>query len=429
MTTAPRLRRRAMGGAATVAAFSLVAACSSGGGAQTEPVSPTTGELDSDVTITYAVQAFAHDALRPIVDQFTAETGIEVVLESGPSTGQDLLTQLVPSFQAGESPYDVIDADDPAGAALMAGGWLMPLGDDVTAAYLEDLSEGMAESHEMWNTKDGQSYRLYHNFEPGYYWVNMPLLEAHGQSVPTTWDELEQLGEALSPEGIYAFADAASRPGLTFVYLAYLTAQAGGNLYEFDEGTRTAFEFAKRLVDSGAFPQDAVTWNYDQSNAAYMGDRVATMRQWPFFADVSRGNTEWFAEEKVTIAAPPAGPAGAKTWAGGWGMAIPKAAAHPAEAAAFVEFMNRPDVAVQLAKAHSFFITARTSVLTEMAGDGLVAHLKEYADNGYLAPRPFHPQAAQAETIVDEVGQAYLTGQMDLDTAMERGRAEIEALG
>src|SRR5690606_19810880 len=407
----------AIGGALALTAGTL-AGCAAGG---EEP-----GGGDE---ITYAVQAFSHDAIRPIVDEFTAETGITVKLESGPSSGADLLTQLVPAFNSGTSPYDVIDADDPAGAALVAGGWLEPLGDDVTGAYLDDLSEGMAESHELWNVADGNTYRLYHNYELGYSWANEQLLSAHGLTAPTTWDEIEQVGEALKPEGIYAFGDAASKPGLTFVYLAYLTAQAGGDIYAADSGTREAFEFAKDLVDKGYFPKDALTWTYDQSNAAYMSDQLATMRQWTFFNDVAPGNAEWYAADKAVIVDPPAGPAGAKTWAGGWGMAVPKSAKNKDAAMKFVEWMNQPEHAVELATASSFFVTARTSVLSELGDDGIVAALKHYADSGFIVPRPYHPQAAQAETIVDDIGQSYLTGQLDGDEAMQQLKSQIVAVG
>jgi multiple sugar transport system substrate-binding protein len=387
------------------------------------------GAIHKGVTITYAVQSFSHQAIQPIVDEFTKQTGVKVKLESGPATGQDLLTQLVPSFNAGKTPYDVLDADDPAGAALVAGGWLSPLPADVTKAYDADLSAGMKAGQKQWNVVDGKTYRLYHNWDMGYTFVNQPLLAAHGLKAPTTWAELDDNAKALKGAGIYSFADAASKPGLTFVYLAYLTAQSGGDLYKFDDKTRQAFEFAKKLIDDGAFPKDALTWTYDQSNAAYMANKVATMRQWPFFTDVAPANKAWYAPAKATITPPAAGPAGAKTWAGGWGMTVPKASTHKAEAMAFVKYMNSPEVAVKLAQASSFFTPARTSVLTQLGDKGLVKAMKEYSDAGYVTPRPYHPRAAQAETVIDEVGQAYLTGQISLDDAMSRGKQEIEALG
>jgi ABC-type glycerol-3-phosphate transport system substrate-binding protein len=400
-----------------------VAGCAGSGGGSEQ------GGDGGSKEIVYAVQAFAHEAIQPIIDEFTDETGIKVKLEGGPATGQDLLTQLVPAFTSGTTPYDVVDADDPAGAALVAGGWLEPLGDDATADYLADLSEGMKQSHEEWNVVDGESYRVYHNYELGYYWANEELLSEHGLEAPTTWAEIESVGAELKKDGIYAFADAAAKPGLTFVYLAYMAAQAGGNIYEADAGTKEAFEFAKKLVDEGYFPEDAITWNYDQSNAAYMEDKVATMRQWTFFDGVSQANTEWYSPEKAVIVDPPAGPAGSKTWAGGWGMSIPKASKHIEEAKQFVAWMNQPEIAARLAEASSFFISSRTSVLDAMGESGIVAALKHYSDSGFVVPRPFHPQAAQAEAIVDDIGQSYLTGQIDIDEAMQRLADEIAALG
>jgi len=419
MRTSKRMVRAAIAGVAVLPLVALAACTSSGDDG---------GTPEEGVTITYAVQGFAHEAIAPIVQEFTDETGITVELVDGPASGQDLLTQLVPAFTSGTTPYDVIDADDPAVAALIAGGWLEPLGDEVTADYLADLSEGMLDSHEQWNVVDGESYRLYHNYELGYYWVNQETLDAYGVPVPTTWEELESAGETLKQQGVYVFADAAAKPGLTFVYLAYLAAQAGGDIYAADEGTRTAFEFAKSLIDNGYFPEEAVTWNYDQSNAAYMEDTVATMRQWTFFDGVAQANTAWFTPEKAVIADPPAGPAGSKTWAGGWGMAVPAAGEHKEEAKQFVAWMNTPEIATRLAEASSFFITSRTSVLDALGGEGIVAALKHYSDSGFVVPRPFHPKAAQAEAIVDDIGQSYLTGQITIDEAMDRLKTEIAAL-
>lgn len=387
------------------------------------------GSSEDDGTIVYAVQAFTHDAIRPIIDEFTAQTGIAVRLEGGPASGQDLLTQLVPAFNSGSTPYDVVDVDDPAGAALVAGGWLEPLDDALPAELAADLTPGMTEATNTWNVKDGKTLRVYHNWDVGYYWVREDVLSGHDLAVPASWDDLTSVGETVKREtGMYAMADAASKPGLTFVYLAYLAAQAGGDLYAFDDGTRRAFAFAKELIDRELAPRDMLTWTYDQLNAAYMQDQLLSMREWPFFDGVAAGNADWYAPEKVRIVPPPAGPGGAKTWAGGWGYAIPTASAKKEQAKKFVNFMTSNEVAVRLAEASSFFVTARSSVMAAMAGSPLINALREYADGGHIAPRPYHPQAARAETVVDDVGQAYLSGQMDLDAAMAEGAQRIADL-
>ncbi|QSB17245.1 extracellular solute-binding protein [Natronosporangium hydrolyticum] len=407
-------------GAGAAAAGPVLSGCGNGGSSSSD---------SGDDTIVYAVQAFAHDAIRPIIDEFTAETGITVELEGGPASGQDLLTQLVPAFNSGTTPYDVVDVDDPAGAAMVAGGWLEPLDDALPDELADDLTDGMAEGTATWNTVDGNIMRVYHNWELGYHWLRSDVLADLDLAAPTSWDELITIGEEVKQQtGMYALGDAASKPGLTFVYLAYLAAQSGGDLYAFDSRIEEAFAFARELIDRELFPRDALTWTYDQLNSSYMQDNLLSMRQWTFFDGVAADNTDWYAEEKVLITPPPAGPGGALTWAGGWGYAIPTASTKKEQAKQFVRFMSGNEVAVRLAEASSFFISARTSVLDALGDSGIVAAMREYSEGGHVAPRPFHPQAARAETIIDDIGQAYLAGQMDLDEAMSEGAARIDDL-
>ena len=64
-------------------------------------------------------------------------------------------------------------------------------------------------------------------------------------NVPASWDEVVSTGrKRKATTGMYAFADAAGKPGLTFVHLAHPAAQAGGRIYSSDAGTRRAFQFA-----------------------------------------------------------------------------------------------------------------------------------------------------------------------------------------
>jgi hypothetical protein len=46
-----------------------------------------------------------------------------------------------------------------------------------------------------------------------------------------------------------------------------------------------------------------------------------------------------------------------------------------------------------------------------------------------LVPRPYHPRQADAEVVVDDVGQLYLTKQMTLAEALKAGKDRIAALG
>ena len=69
----------------------------------------------------------------------------------------------------------------------------------------------------------------------------------------------------------------------------------------------------------------------------------------------------------------------------------------------------------------------RKSILDVMT-EGLPVYMKLYSDNNTLVPRPYHPKQADAEVVVDDVGQLYLTNQMSLADAMKTGQERIAAL-
>jgi multiple sugar transport system substrate-binding protein len=415
------LRHAAILGLGSSSLGALLTAC--GGGEE----KPTGKEAN---TITWSVQSFAHEALQPFLTEFKDKTDITVKLESGPATAQDVMTKLIPAFSSGTTPYDVVDVGDPDGEAFIRGGWLESLDSVLSADFWDDFSPSMKESTATWSQVDGKTYRIYHNWELGYFWNRKDILGGLNLEIPTTWDELVEVGtKAKQREQMFGFADAASKPGLMFVYLAYLTAQAGGNLYEFDEGTRNAFKFAHDLIyEHEIFPKEALTWSYDQLNASYTGDKLLTMREWTFFWDVAAGQKQWYKPEKANVSLPPAGPGGAKTWAGGWGWSVPKFTEKKEAALEFIKFISSKENAPRLAKANSFFATARNSVLQELGNEGILQYMKLYTEKGAVTPRPYTQQSAKAETVVDDVGQGYLTNQMDLDTAMQQGKQRIAAL-
>jgi multiple sugar transport system substrate-binding protein len=219
------------------------------------------------------------------------------------------------------------------------------------------------------------------------------------------------------------------KPGLPFVYLAYLTAQAGGDIFKFDEATATAFQYCYDLIHTHMIMSESVlNQDYTQQNDLYMKDRVAMMRQWPYFWSVVRDNTEWYQEGRADIVLPPAGPAGPKTWWGGWGFSVPTHAPNLEAAKDLIAWVTNAKNAPILAQGQSWFVMPRPSILAVMT-EGLPVYMKLYADNNCLVPRPYNPRQAEAEVVVDDVGQLFLTKQMSLADAMTMGQERIAALG
>src|SRR5215218_7218979 len=159
-----------------------------------------------------------------------------------------------------------------------------------------------------------------------------------------------------------------------------------------------------------------------------MNGHVAFMRQWPFVWDVSRGDTARYKEGMAEIALPPAGPAGAKSWWGGWGFSVPKFAPNKEEALDLIGFITAPENISRMALKQSFLATPRASILEALGDGGLAPYMKLYADNDVPSPRPFHEKIAEAQAVVDDVGSLYLTNQSALEDAIKTGKERIGQL-
>ena len=174
--------------------------------------------------------------------------------------------------------------------------------------------------------------------------------------------------------------------------------------------------------------ENVLIQDYTQQNDLYMKDKAAMMRQWPYFWGVSRDNKDWFKEGKAEIALHPAGPAGIKTWMGGWGFSLPKFSKEMDAAKDLIAFITNNANAPTLANGQSWFVMPRKSILAVMKG-GLVPYMGLYTDNNALVPRPYSPRQSDAEVVVDDIAQLFLTKQSSLADALKQGKERMAALG
>jgi ABC-type glycerol-3-phosphate transport system substrate-binding protein len=385
-------------------------------------------------TVVLAIQSFAHDAIKAVLPDFQSKTGLTVQLEEGPASGIDMLTKYSTAFAAGNSPVDVLSDADESSPAFMRAGWLEPLDDVIPQETWDDFPESFKSQIEIWHSFEGKRYRVPHEFAIGYFFTRKDLLDSMKLTAPTTWQELVDTGKKVTDaaKGVWATTDGLAKPGLLYVFVAYLAAQTGGEVFKLDDATGQAIQFLYDMIYTHKiFPETALNDDYNAQNELYMKDKIMFMRQWPFFQSVAEGNTDWFKPEKMVITLPPAGSAGAKAWWGGWGFDVPKAAPNLDGAKELIKYLTSPQVIPLLAQGQSWFIVPRASILKAFEGKNnpIVTAMGEYAKAGVPSPRPFHPKVSEAQTIVENIASLFLTKQSSLADALKSGQEQIAALG
>lgn len=399
----------------------IISGCSSKRPSGKEIVLGTTG---------YAAEAF-NKILYDL--DFTGQTGLKVKVRTRPTTTNELLTQMVSAVQAGTSPYDVLDFEDAVAISLTRAGWLLPLDELITDEIWKDYTSPLLEMTKVWDQKDGETFRIHHNFEICYWWYRKDWFDQKGIDIPKTWEDVKHMGEVFTDKkkGIWATEEAMQKNTFLDVYTSWITRQAGGNLYEVDNAFRLALQYIHDLMYKyNVLNSACLQKNYDQQNNDYIANHVAFMRQWPFFYDVAQHHPSWYAPEKVTCGLPPVGPGGksVSTYAAGWGYGIPKTAQNVAGAKTLIKFLIANENASRMVKYSSWFLNARHSVLKASSENSLSKYLKTYMDAGVVTTRPFHSKYTEAVAILENIASGFLTNQYNLDKAVSQAKEQMKQL-
>jgi len=429
---------RIAGGAAAGAALAA-AGVKAADAASTQPGSSlNVPNLQQARKVRIAVGGWAEQNMKDLLAKtdFTKKTGIDVEIVLRTDTKETELTRIASAVQAGTSPYDVIDFEDELTTSLSQAGYVIGIDDLIPQEVWDDFSPEMVAYSKTWSAYKGETFRLIHNWEMPYWWYRKDWFDAQKAEVPKTWEDVAKLGKVFTDEGkgVWATEDGLIKGAFLNVYLAWVTLQAGGNPFDVGDPYKTALQYVYDLMYTNKTMNPAsLQKDYNQQNGDYVADKVAFMRQWPFFGDVARSkdNEKWFAEDKVAVAVPPVGPGGkaGSTYPAAWGFGIIKTSPNIAEAKELVKFLATKDVAVEAMKVGFWFLNARKSVLAAAPQDNwLVKQLKMYTDAGVIGVRPYHPRFVEALTILEDTASAYLTKQMSLDDTLKQAKDQLAAL-
>jgi multiple sugar transport system substrate-binding protein len=385
-----------------------------------------------------AVGGWAEQNMKDLLAKtdWSKQSGIDVEIVLRTDTKETELTRLASAVQAGTSPYDVIDFEDELTTSFSQAGYVIGLDDLLPADFWDDFSPEMIAYSKIWSTYKGETFRIIHNWEMPYWWYRKDWFDSKGVAVPTSWDDVKTMGKVFTDEGkgVWASEDGLIKGAFLNVYLAWVTLQAGGNPFDVGDPYKAALQYTYDLMyTDNVLNPASLQKDYNQQNGDYIADKVAFMRQWPFFGDVARSadNQAWFGDDKVLVALPPVGPGGkaGSTYPAGWGFGIVKTSPNLAEAKELLKWLVSKETAVEAMKVGFWFLNARKSVLAAAPQDNwLVKQMKMYTDAGVIGVRPFHPRFVEALTILEDTAAAYLTKQISIDESMKQAKDRLAQL-
>lgn len=208
--------------------------------AETEAASDLTG---TTISVAAIETAYGADMWKEVAAAFTEETGINVEL----LTSKNLEDEIGPSMQGGEYP-DVIHLATGREAALteqfIKGNMIADITDVLSMTVpgedkivSDKIAPGFTETSLTNPYGDGKTYLAPMFYSPCGLFYNAGLLEEKGWEVPTTWDEMWELGDKAKAEGIYLFTYPTT--GYFDAFLYALLYSAGGPEF-FDQATTYA---------------------------------------------------------------------------------------------------------------------------------------------------------------------------------------------
>ncbi len=377
--------------------------------------------------------ADSNETFRRVVDQFTKETDIGVTYEIAPAdylTWQQFMTTRLAS---GDTTTDAFHCDDFQAAIYGAAGWLVDLGPTIQKYNIDlaDWPTTLVTDVSVWK---GKLYRLPWGNDTEIFFYRTDYFEEAGVKPPTTWAELLEVGAKLTDadKDRWGIALCGQKNGILGNEIQHWTNQAGGAINRLDDpGSREALifykeMFAKHKIAPPSVPQE----DYGSVFQGWLGNKYAMWWCWDGFLGSMRTNKDFW-KNQVSAFLPPMGPKNAQTITGCWGWAISGYSQKKELAEEWVAFTARPDIMkMQILRGR---VPARMSLWADKEVQDLApssVFLNELAKAGpdSVKARPVTPSIQEIYDAAEQNIHAYLTDQVDIDTAIDNAMKKIKPI-
>ncbi|MEM9782449.1 MAG: ABC transporter substrate-binding protein [Pseudomonadota bacterium] len=297
-----------------------------------------------EISISCGALGIELELCKAATERWAEETGHTVNVISTPNSSTERLALYQQILAAGASDIDVFQIDvvwpGILGTHFID---LAPFAGGVEAEHFEAIVAN--------NTVDGELKAMPLYTDAGVLYYRSDLLEKHGQTVPTTWEELGEAARVVMAAERAAGADRLwgfvfqGRPyeGLTCNGLEWIDAFGGGTIVDADGEITVANDAAVAALDTVAgFMADIVppgTLNYteEESRGVFQSGNAVFMRNWPYAWALSQSDDSPVKGKVGVTALPKGGVDGQNTGTlGGWNLAVSKYSDHPEIAADLV---------------------------------------------------------------------------------------------
>lgn len=303
-----------------------------------------------------------------LAEQFAAQTGYTVIPKLTPQSATLRLHLLRELFLTRSTDLDVVMVDVIWPGILAEE--LLDLTPYFSAAELADFFPEIVAN----NTVGGRLLAIPWFTDAGLLYYRTDLLERYGFSgPPTTWEELEQMAQAIQ-EGERAAGNpnfwgfvwqGRAAESLTCNALEWLASEGAGTIIEPDgrisvnnASSIAALERARRWIGTISPPQ-TLSMGEEDTRAVWEAGNAAFMRNWPYA--YALGQREGSAVRgRFDVMPLPQGAAGSAATLGGWQLAVSRHSRFPREAVELVRFMTSSEAQKFRAIAGSYNPTRRS---------------------------------------------------------------------
>jgi multiple sugar transport system substrate-binding protein len=343
--------------AATLAATMMLslAACGSTGSTDDSSSSSDASTSSSDVTLTVAIwDTNQEPGLREIMDDFTAETGINVDIQITP--WKDYWTMLEAATTGGNMPDVFWMHSQQIGTYSEYDDILLDLSDKIAESDIIDLSKFQSDIVELYGTEDGRQLGIPKDVDTAAVWYNKDMFDEAGIAYPTadwTWEDFYEIAKQLTKEdgsqyGL-AMKPGSDQEGWYGTIYAY-----GGEVITDDkkssgfdeEKTLEAMELVSKIIEDCMPPYQTLA---DNGTAELQEAGVVAMTFQGSWMVPELGTNEYL-QEHIAIAPLPQGPEGAISMCNGLAWSASAQGAHTEEAWKLIEYLGSEEAQLKQAE-------------------------------------------------------------------------------